>query len=115
MGQTKSSDTSAQLLRLYTDLPKVSGWWVVPKGIEKMTIYAEAANTETIIFWLIPTGTQTWRERRLIGYDKDGSDGWSLSWEFGKQRLHHHIYAQALGSDSDLQSNEIINIRTEIQ
>ncbi|WP_254639730.1 hypothetical protein [Cohnella sp. GbtcB17] len=115
IGQTPLSATPAQLLKLDTDLPTEPGWWVVPQGVEKMTIYAEAKNTETVLFWLIPTGTQTWRERQLIGYDKDGSDGWSLTWEFGNQRLHHHIHAQALGSDSNSQSNGVINIRTEMQ
>lgn len=115
IGQTQLSASRAQLLRLYTDLPQESGWWVVPIGVDKMTIYADAKNADTVIFWLIPTGTQTWGERELIGYDIDGSDGWSLTWELGNQRLHHHIHVQALGSDFDSQSNGIINIRTEMQ
>lgn len=45
-----------------------------------MTIHAEAQNTETVLFWLVPTGTATWSERELIGYDKDGNDGWSVTW-----------------------------------
>lgn len=114
MGPTQNNeDTSTQLLRVYTDLPKESGWWVVPRGVSKMTIYAEARNTETVLFWLVPTGTQTWSERELIGFDKNGNDGWSIKWEFGNQKLHDHIQVQALGSDKSTQSNEIINIRTQ--
>ncbi|MGM0884973.1 MAG: hypothetical protein ACQEXQ_28510 [Bacillota bacterium] len=114
IGQTQNNEnTRAQLLRVYTDLHKESGWWVVPKGVKKMTIHAEAKNTETVLFWLIPTGTETWSERELIGYDKDGNDGWSLTWKFGNQRLHDHIHVQALGSDSSSQSNETINITTK--
>lgn len=72
IGQTQNhDDIRAQLLRVFTDIPEESGWWVVPSGVNKMNIYAESKNTETVLFWLIPTGTQTWRERELIGYDKD--------------------------------------------
>jgi hypothetical protein len=106
--QPKQIDTRAQILKVYTDLSEEAGWWVVPKGVSTMTIYAEANNTETVLFWLIPTGTQTWSDRILIGYDKDGSDGWSLKWELGNRTLHDHIYVQALGSDS--QANDSINV-----
>ncbi|MEW9674337.1 hypothetical protein [Ammoniphilus sp. 3BR4] len=107
-------DLRAKILNVYTDLPNKSGWWTAPKGVHKMTIYVEAENTETVIFWLIPTGTQTWGQRELIGYDKDGSDGWSLTWDFGNRSLHDHIHIQALGSDSASQSNASINVATEI-
>jgi hypothetical protein len=111
IGQTQNhDDTRAQLLKVYTDLPKESGWWVVPRGVSKMTIHAKARNTETVLFWLVPTGSATWGERELIGYDKDGKDGWSVTWDFGSQKLHDHIHVQALGSDSSTQSNETINI-----
>ncbi|SFK83530.1 hypothetical protein SAMN03159341_101807 [Paenibacillus sp. 1_12] len=105
-------DTRAQLLKVYTDLTEESGWSVAPKGVGTMTIYAEAENTETVLFWLVPTGTETWSERILIGYDKDGSDGWSLVWEFGNRSLHDHIYVQALGSDSSTQAAETINVHS---
>lgn len=76
-----------------------------------MTINVNAKNTETVLFWVIPTGTQTWGERELIGYDKDGRDGWSLTWEFGNRKFHDHIQVQALGDDTI--SNAIINVASE--
>ena len=54
---------------IYKDNPKDGTWVQIPKGTKKMTFHVEAENTETILFWLIPTGTQTWTERKLIGYD----------------------------------------------
>ncbi|OAB38367.1 hypothetical protein [Paenibacillus glacialis] len=61
---------------------------------------------------LIPTGTETWNERILIGHDADGSDGWSYRWEFGNQTLHDHISVQALGSDSSTQATESIKVHS---
>ncbi|MHA2855064.1 hypothetical protein ACXZ7E_13800 [Paenibacillus lautus] len=77
-----------------------------------MTIHVEAENIESVLFWVAPTGTETWEERELIGYDIDGSDGWSLSWEFGNRQFHDHIAVQALGMDGRTQANESINVHT---
>lgn len=101
----------ARILNVSTDLPEIGNWYRIPKGKEKMTINVEAKNTETVLFWLVPTGSKTWRERKLIGYDKDGSDGWSLTWEFGNEPpLQDHIHIQALGTGSI--SDWIINVTT---
>lgn len=105
-------DTPAQILKVYTDLAEESGWWVVPRDVSTMTVFVEAENIETVLFWQAPTGTETWSERTLIGYDKDGSDGWSLTWEFGNRILHDHIYIQVLGSDSSTQATETINVHS---
>lgn len=76
-----------------------------------MTIYVEAKNTETVLFWLISTGTQTWKARGLIGYDKDGRDGWSFTWNFGDRMFHDHIHVQAIGEDSV--SSDTFNVSRE--
>ncbi|MEK4339110.1 hypothetical protein [Brevibacillus sp. FSL L8-0710] len=94
-----------------TDLPKEGNWWRVPKGVKQLTIQVEAKNAETVLFWIIPTGTQTWGERELIGYDKNGSDGWSLTWRFGDRKFHDHIQVQAIGDETV--ANEIINVTSE--
>ncbi|WP_027085268.1 hypothetical protein [Cohnella panacarvi] len=111
--QTEKNDTRAQILNAYTDLQKKSGWWVVPRSVSAMTIYAEVKNAETVLFWKVPGGTETWGERTLIGFDKDGSDGWSIKWEFGNQTFHDYIYIQALGNDSSSLANETIQITSE--
>lgn len=107
--------TRAQILNVSVDLPKKYGWWVVSKDIDTITISVEAENTETVLFWITPTGTETWEERELIGYDKDGSDGWSLTWDFGDRTFHDRIYVQALGSNDRTQDKEIIQVTTETQ
>lgn len=110
--QSEQNDRRAQVLKVYTDLPQESGWWIVPRDINTMTIFVEAKNVDTVLFWIVPTGTETWGERTLIGYDKDGSDGWSLTWEFDNRTFHDRICIQALGCDGFTQSIETIKVTT---
>jgi hypothetical protein len=112
INQAKQINTRTELLRVYTDLTEESNGWIVPENVNTMTIYAEAENTETVLFWIAPTGTETGTERKLIGYDTDGSDGWSYTWEFGSRTFHDHIQVQALGIDGSTQANMYINVHT---
>lgn len=89
----------------YTNIPETNNWFTVPKGTKEITIYVEAENTETVLFWLIPTGTQTWWERRLIGYaintkkerTFNSQQTFSLTWKIDKSFLHDHIEVQLIG------------------
>ncbi|MNH46099.1 hypothetical protein D3C79_1087500 [compost metagenome] len=72
----------------------------------------EAENTDIVLFWIAPTGTETGKERTLIGYDVDGSDGWSYTWEFGDRTFHDHIQVHALGIDGSTQASDTINIHS---
>lgn len=110
--QADAEDLQAKILKVSTDLPYDSNWWVVSRDTHRMTIHVEAEHIESVLFWVAPTGTETWKERELIGYDIDGSDGWSLSWEFGNRKFHDHIAVQALGMDGRTLANESINVHT---
>ncbi|QOY34646.1 hypothetical protein AWH56_018225 [Anaerobacillus isosaccharinicus] len=110
--QTEDRDYEARLLKVDTDLEKEHVWHFVPEGVSTMTISVEAENVETILFWITETGTGTWAERTLIGYDIDGSDGWSITWEFGNRIFLDYITIQALGNDGATQATESINIRS---
>jgi len=112
INQSEESDEKARILKVSTDLEEENGWFIVPKGVSTMTISAEVENVETILFWITPTGTGTWGERQLIGYDIDGSDGWSLQWDFGDKKFHDHITVQALGSDGVTQAKETFNVHS---
>ena len=111
--QSPIMDGKAEILEVSTDLPKNAGWWIVHQDVNTMTIRVEAKNIETVLFWITPTGTETWGERELIGYDKDGSDGWSLTWDFGNRTFHDRISVQALGSDGTTQDQEDISVTSE--
>ncbi|MFC0414065.1 hypothetical protein ACFFHH_01070 [Cytobacillus solani] len=81
------------------------------KGTKEITFKVKAANTETVLFWLIPTGTQTWTERRLIGYDikeNENDNNFSLTWNIDKPYLHDHLHIQAIGEG--IVTNDIINL-----
>lgn len=113
--QTENIDYKAQVLKVNTDLEEKYGWHIVPKGVSTMTISVEVENVETILFWIAETGTETWGERTLIGYDIDGSDGWSIEWEFGDRIFHDHITVQALGSDHTTQAKTTINVHSDVE
>lgn len=94
-----------------TDYPKDGMWVQIPKGAEKITFHVESKNTETVLFWLIPTGTQTWTERKLIGYDireNQSDNNFSLTWNIDKPYLHDHLHIQAIGEG--IVANDIINL-----
>ncbi|WP_240472933.1 hypothetical protein [Paenibacillus sanguinis] len=111
--ESQVMDEKAKILEVSTDLQKKADWWIVSEDVNTLTIDVKAQNIDTVLFWITPTGTETWGERELIGYDKDGSDGWSLIWSFGNRTFHDRINIQALGSDGTTQDNETIKVTSE--
>ncbi|MGM0877943.1 MAG: hypothetical protein ACQEWV_25260 [Bacillota bacterium] len=99
-----------EIISIHTDFPKDGIWVLIPKGTEEITFNVEAKNTETVLFWLIPTGTQTWTERELIGYDIKESptdNNFTLTWKIDKPNLHDYLHIQAIGEGV---ANNIINL-----
>ncbi|MFE8703000.1 hypothetical protein ACFYKX_20535 [Cytobacillus sp. FJAT-54145] len=90
---------------VYTNIPEDNNWVTIPKGTKEITISVEAKNTETVLFWLIPTGTETWWERRLIGYDINENkenkfnetQKFSLTWKIDRPFLHDHLIVELVG------------------
>lgn len=108
------ASSKPDIKNLYTDYPVDGNWVQIPKGTKNITFYIEAKNTETVLFWLIPTGTQTWTERQLIGYDireNHTDNNFSLIWNIDKPFLHDHLYIQALGEDA--MEQDAINLYME--
>jgi hypothetical protein len=89
----------ADLYNVDTNLPTTANIVHIPKGTHQTTICAKTKHTKTVLFWLIPEA-ETWEERKLIEYDTNGDDGWSLTWAFGDKQLHDRIYVQAIGVNS---------------
>ena len=110
--EEKGLDYSAKIFNVSTDLAQENGWSIVSDGVTEMTITVEAENVDVVLFWIAPTGTGTGLERELIGYDLDGSDGWSIHWKFGNRTFHDHITVQVLGSDYASQASETFNVIT---
>jgi hypothetical protein len=104
---------SPNIISFHTDYPKDGIWVQIPKGTKKITFNVKADNTETVLFWLIPTGTQTWNQRRLIGYDIKEDEGdivFSLTWIIDRPFLLDHLHIQALGEGI---ANDTLNLLME--
>jgi hypothetical protein len=102
-----------KIISFETNFPKDGGWVRLPKGTKEITFNVKAENTETVLFWLIPTGTQTWNQRKLIGYDikeNDNENKFSLTWIIDRPFLHDHLHIQALGEGVE---NGILNLHME--
>ncbi len=102
-----------KIISIYTDYPKNGVWVKIPKGTKKITFNVKADNTETVLFWLMPTGTQTWNQRKLIGYDikeDDKDNQFSLTWIIDRPSLLDHLHIQALGEGI---ANETVNLIME--
>ena len=105
---------------IYTNIPEKDNWVTVPKGTKELTISVEAENTETVLFWLVPTGTQTWHERRLIGYviNKDNEHQfnknhvYSLTWKINEPSLLDHLVVELIGMQ-EVTNGGSINISME--
>ena len=109
ISQESPTSSKPEIKSIYTDFLKEGIWVSIPKGTKKITFHVEAENTDTILFWLIPTGTQTWTERKLIGYDireNETDNNFSLTWNIDKPYLLDHLYIQAIG-DGVVEQDEI--------
>ncbi|MCP1182961.1 hypothetical protein MKX40_07805 [Paenibacillus sp. FSL R5-0517] len=96
-----------------TNFPEKEGWIILPTDSTEINITVEATNAETLLFWAVPTGTETWGERELIGYDTNENDGWKITWNIAGKSVHHHMTVQALGSDGKTITDKTINITNE--
>lgn len=103
----------AKITNVSTTLEEQDNWFIVPENTKTVTFKVEAEHTNTVLFWIAPTGTETGKERKIIGYDADGSDGWSLEWKVGNQALHDHISIEALGIDGRTMDSYTLNIHSE--
>lgn len=110
---TQVTDTAPIISNIKTNFPQKNGWYVIPKNSNELDVSLEATNVETILFWVVPTGTDAWGERELIGYDINEEDGWNLVWNISERSLHHRISIQALGSDGKTIANETILITNQ--
>ena len=109
ISQESPTSSKPEIKSIYIDFPKEGTWVQIPKGTKNLTFHVEAENTDTILFWLIPTGTQTWTERKLIGYDireNETDNNFSLTWNIDKPYLLDHLYIQAIG-DGVVEQDEI--------
>lgn len=99
-----------RIINIDTDYPRDGIWVRIPKNTKSITFKVKAHNTETVLFWIMPTGTQTWNLRKLIGYDikeSDKDNEFSITWVIDQPTLLNHLHIQALGEGV---ANDTINL-----
>ncbi|TCS93888.1 hypothetical protein EDD58_10597 [Hazenella coriacea] len=104
-----------EIVKVRTEPYQVIGNWItLPKGPGKLKIDVVAKNTTKVQFWLVPTGTATWKYRKLIGEDTDGSDGWSMEWRYGSELILNHITIIAM-NPKGTSGHYTLNVITETE
>jgi hypothetical protein len=79
-------------------LRDVGGWLELPKGPGTVRFSVKADHTERVRFVLTPTGTGTAPYARLLGEDRDGRDGFTLTWRYGPgDAALAHLDIEAIG------------------
>jgi hypothetical protein len=93
--------TLAPQILSVTTTPKLAlegGWLELPQGAGTVVVSVNATHTQRVRFVLTPTGTETGPYGRLLGEDRDPSDGFSLVWRYPNEPLLAHLGVQAIGS-----------------
>ncbi|WP_316572651.1 hypothetical protein [Neobacillus sp. YIM B06451] len=105
--------SAPEIVSISSNFPVIENWVEIPKGTKNITFNVQANNTETVLFWLIPTGTENWNQRKLIGYDlktDEQDNSFTLTWNINKSYLHDHLYVQAIGEGIE---NGTLNLQME--
>jgi len=87
------------------------GWCTVPAGPGTVTFTAQVTGAHRVEFFLVPTGTDTWSLRRSLGTDREGADGWAVTWAYGEEPLMHHLVVQARGPGGTVQESPLNLVR----
>jgi hypothetical protein len=78
-------------------LRNLEGWLELPQGAGKVVLSVKATNAQRVRFTLTPTGTGMGPYTKLLGEDRDPSDGFSLVWRYPSDGLSAHLAVQAIG------------------
>jgi hypothetical protein len=73
------------------------GWLELPPGAGTVVFSVKATHAQRVRFVLTPTGTETGPYGKLLGEDRDPSDGFTLVWHYPSDGLSAHLGIQATG------------------
>jgi hypothetical protein len=73
------------------------GWLELPRGAGKVVLSVTATNAQRVRFTLTPTGTGMGSYTKLLGEDRDPSDGFLLVWRNNDEPLLAHLGIRATG------------------
>jgi hypothetical protein len=83
-------------------------WQELPPGAGTVVISVKATNAQRVRFTLTPTGNETGPYGKVLGEDRDPSDGFRLVWHYSNQALSAHLGIHATGPGGT--ADELIGI-----
>ena len=73
------------------------GWLKLPRGAGKVVVSVNASHAQQVRFTLTPTGNETGPYGRVLGEDRDASDGFRLVWRYANEPFLGHLGIEAIG------------------
>ncbi len=107
-----NSDHAPQILGLTTSpAPSPSAQVVRLTGTGTLTVRVRAFAADEVRVLLVPAGTGTRPQARLLGVDRSGEDGerWSVSWRYPDEAFNGHLLVQVNGRGGTAE-NEAIGV-----
>jgi hypothetical protein len=97
--QLAAATPAPRILEVTTSpkLRDLGGWLELPKGAGKVVLSVKATNAQRVRFSLTPTGTEMSDWTKLLGEDRDASDGFNLVWSYPSDSISAHLGIEAVG------------------
>ncbi|PGZ99835.1 hypothetical protein COE51_08565 [Bacillus pseudomycoides] len=117
LSKTFASELESVTLDKVTTFPYSikNGWISLPKTDGTLTVRVTAKNTKRIKFYLIPTGTATYNQRKLIGSSWGKNGKFVFKWNFKEnQNIFHHFAVEAINSKNQIATTGVLfNVTNE--
>ncbi|MDQ6421991.1 hypothetical protein RB620_21405 [Paenibacillus sp. LHD-117] len=93
-------------LKIETIPAPEGNWTYIPEGSGEMFIHVETAHAKKIKVWRVPTGTQQWKNRKLVCEESGYKDNWNCVWRYDKdETIHDHFVVQVFGEGWEIQDS----------
>lgn len=92
-----------------------NGWISLPKTDGTLTVNITAKNAKMIKFYLIPTGTATYNQRKLIGISRESNGDFIFKWHFRRDKfIFHHFAIEVINSKDQIAASGVLfNVTNE--
>ena len=110
-----NSDHAPQILGVTTNpAPSGSAGLVTLTGSGTLTVQVRAFAAGEVRVLLVPSGTGTRPNAKLLGVDRHSEDGerWSVSWRYPDQSFHGHLLVQVNGRGGTTEHDGIAVLHT---